>query len=123
VQGYALVAAKSGFKLKPAEACENNTDHTGGPVQTLKAKCTSLASLASLAARYMGAVVTDKTAIGGAYDFELRWTSEGQTADNLDAPPPFPSAIQETLGLRLQPQKVPADVIVVDRVERVPTAN
>jgi uncharacterized protein (TIGR03435 family) len=123
VQGYALVVAKGGFKLKPVEAGENDTDHAGGRVQTLTAKSTSIASLAGLAARYLGAVVIDKTGIDGVYDFQLRWTSDGENTDNADAPPLFPVAIQETLGLRLQAQKVPAEVIVVDHAERIPTEN
>jgi uncharacterized protein (TIGR03435 family) len=123
VQGYALVVAKGGFKLKPVEAGGNNTDHTGGTVQTLNAKSTSIASFAGLAARYVGAVVVDKTGIDGVYDFQLRWTTDSQSADDPDAPPPFPVAIQEALGLRLQARKVPAEVIVVDRVERAPTEN
>ena len=32
-------------------------------------------------------------------------------------------AAQDTLGLRLQQQKVPVDVIVVDQVDRVPAEN
>jgi uncharacterized protein (TIGR03435 family) len=123
VPGYALVVAKGGFKLKPVEDGGNGTDHNGGRVQTLTAKSTSIAFLAGLAARYVGAVVVDKTGIDGVYDFQLRWSSDGENTDNVDAPPPFPVVIQDVLGLRLQAQKVPADVIVVDHVDRTPTEN
>jgi uncharacterized protein (TIGR03435 family) len=69
--------------------------------------------------------VLDKTGIDGVYDFEFRWTNDDQTpagADVETAPSLF-TALQETLGLRLQRQKVPVEMIVVDHVERVPTEN
>jgi uncharacterized protein (TIGR03435 family) len=123
--GYALVVAKSGFKLKPVEPGADDTRHNGGRVQTLKAKKTSMALMADLVTRYLGEVVVDRTGIDGVYDFDLRWTNDDQNPSALDAgaPPSLAVALQETLGLRLQPQTVPVEVIVVDHVERVPTEN
>jgi uncharacterized protein (TIGR03435 family) len=89
-------------------------------------------------ARWMGFVVlakpvTDKTGVEGKFDFDLTWTpDESQftgmgirvpaTADNPNAPPALFTAIQEQLGLKLEPQKVPAEVLVIDHVER-PSEN
>jgi uncharacterized protein (TIGR03435 family) len=125
VSGYALVVAKGGFKLKPVQPGGSDTDTSGGRVRTLTAKGTSMALLADLVARYLGEAVADKTGLDGVYDFELRWTSEDQNPDNaaVDAPPSLFTALQETLGLRLQAQKVPVEIVVVDRVERVPAEN
>jgi uncharacterized protein (TIGR03435 family) len=94
-------------------------------VLTLTATKTSMASLADLVARELGASVADKTGLDGVYDFELRWTREDQNPDKVSAddPPSLFAALQETLGLRLLPQKVPVEIIVVDHVERVPIEN
>jgi uncharacterized protein (TIGR03435 family) len=120
--GYALVVAKSGFKLKPVEpGGGSDTDHSGGRVQTLRAKGTSMAFLAGLLSRYMGQVVVDRTGIEGVYNFEMKWSADDQNTD--DSVPSLFTAIQGTLGLRLQPQKVPAPVVVVDHAERAPTDN
>ncbi|HXB71735.1 MAG TPA: TIGR03435 family protein [Candidatus Acidoferrales bacterium] len=123
--GYALVVAKSGFKLKPVEPGGSDTNTNGDRVRTLTAKKTSMAILTDLVARWLGEVVVDKTGIDGVYDFELRWTNDDQPANGIDAAaaPSLFTALQETLGLRLQPQKVPVDIVVVDHVERVPTEN
>jgi uncharacterized protein (TIGR03435 family) len=122
--GYALVVGKS-FKLKPVEPGSSGTDSHGGRVRTLTATKTSMAFLADLIARNLGETVVDKTGLAGVYDFELRWTNDDQTANNGDADtaPTLFTALQETLGLRLQRQKVPVEMVVVDHAERVPTEN
>jgi uncharacterized protein (TIGR03435 family) len=124
--GYALVVAKSGFKLKPVEPSGgSDTSSDGGRVRTLTAKKTSMAQLADLVARNLGDFVVDKTGLGGVYDFELRWANDDQNPDatDIDGVPSLFSALQEALGLRLQAQKVPVEIVVVDHVERVPIEN
>jgi uncharacterized protein (TIGR03435 family) len=123
--GYALVVAKSGFKLKPVEPGGSDTSNNGGRVQILTAKKTSMARLADLIARSLGEVVIDKTGVDGVYDFELRWTNDDQPPNGTDgdAAPSLRGALQETLGLRLQPQKVPVDMVAVSHVERAPAEN
>ena len=69
-------------------------------------------------------MVVDKTALEGVYDFELRCPPTILTpSSDADAAPSLFTALQETLGLRPQHQKVPVDVVAVDRVDRVPTEN
>jgi uncharacterized protein (TIGR03435 family) len=123
--GYALVVVKRGFKLKPVEPGGSDTNSKGGRVRTLTAKKTSMAQLADFVARTLGEIVVDKTGIDGVYDFELRWANDDQTSKDSDADgtPTLFTALQETLGLRLQPQKVRVEIVVVDHVERAPTEN
>lgn len=126
MSGYALVVAKGGFKLKPAEpAGDDGTQHTGGPVQALKATNTSMATLAGLLSRYMGQIVVDRTGLGSVYNFELHWSRDDAGADTEgpNAPPAIYTALQETLGLHLQAQKVPVEIVAVDHAEKVPTGN
>ena len=85
----------------------------------------SMAALADFIAGTLGETVVDKSGIGGVYNLELRWSADDLNKDgddSADAPTLF-IALQETLGLRLQPQKVPAEIIAVDHAERVPTDN
>jgi uncharacterized protein (TIGR03435 family) len=124
-QGYALVVAKSGFKLKPVEPGGSGTDSNGGRVTNLKATKVSIGQLADFLARRLGGIVVDKTGLDGVYDFELQWSNDDQNpnAAEADPVPTLFEALQGTLGLRLQPQKVPVEIIVVDHVERVPIEN
>jgi uncharacterized protein (TIGR03435 family) len=123
--GYALVLAKGGFKIKPVEPGASGIETRGGPIQTLTARKASMARLAETMARRLVQPVVDKTGVGGVYDFELRFTSDDLAASTTtaDAPPTLFTALQEALGLRLQPEKVPIQIIVVDHLERAPTDN
>jgi uncharacterized protein (TIGR03435 family) len=122
--GYALVVAKNGFTLKPVEPGGASTSTKGDRVVMLTAKKTSMASLADLLSRNLGEMVIDKTGKDGVYDFELRWASDlAPPANDADAAPSLFTALQESLGLRLQAQKVPVDIVVVDHLEKAPAEN
>ena len=67
--------------------------------------------------------VVDQTRLTGRYDFILNWTLDDlRAANDPSAPPGLFTAIQEQLGLKLQPAKAPADVTVIDHVEH-PSEN
>jgi uncharacterized protein (TIGR03435 family) len=77
--------------------------------------------------------VVDKTGLAGRYDFVLTWTpDETQFASMGVRVPPPPAdgsgppglftAFQEQLGLKLESTKAPADVLVIDRLDR-PSEN
>jgi uncharacterized protein (TIGR03435 family) len=52
----------------------------------------------------------------------MQWTVDEGQATDPDAPPGLFTAIQEQIGLKLEPSKAMTDVLVVDKVER-PGAN
>ena len=65
-----------------------------------------------------GRVVVDKTGMSGGFDVELKWAPDLQPSDL----PSIFTAVQEQLGLKLVSEKVPAEVVVIDHIER-PTEN
>jgi uncharacterized protein (TIGR03435 family) len=78
--------------------------------------------------------VTDATGLTAKYDFTLTYSGErpgsapvvSQTpvAQPEDSPlPDIFSALQSQLGLKLEPKKVPVEVMVVDHMEKTPTGN
>jgi uncharacterized protein (TIGR03435 family) len=68
--------------------------------------------------------VVDKTGLAGMYDFELRFSRENVPieASHPDYGSIF-TALQDQLGVRLTPQEVPMDYLIIDHVERTPTEN
>ena len=131
---YVLTVAKGGSKLK---ASDPNVPPNGAGCQH-PGVCSFRGEPLAHFARWMGFVVmdrpvVDKTNLTGTFDFTLTWTpDETQFAsmgihvpppvDNPNAPPELFTAIQEQLGLRLEAQKVPNEVLVIDQVER-PSEN
>ena len=68
--------------------------------------------------------VVDKTGLAGGYDFILRWTPEDtrNEADNEETGGTFREAVKNQLGLKLEAQTGPVEVLVIDHVEQ-PSAN
>lgn len=122
MSGYAMLVAKGGFRLQPVEpGRESDNSNGNNGLRTLTVRKGSIGSLASILARDLGQPVGDETAIRGVYDFVLRW-SNLDGADGASDPSLF-TALQQTLGLRLEGKKVPVEMIVVDHADRVPVEN
>jgi len=65
--------------------------------------------------------VLDRTGLGGRYDFTLEWTPDLSPSDNPTpnaAGPSIFTAVQEQLGLKLERQKAPVEILVIDHVEK-----
>jgi uncharacterized protein (TIGR03435 family) len=122
---YGLTVAKSGFKLKQVtgeggSGTSSNGSETGRKMTGTRVGMTTLAAFLS---RQMDRPVTDQTHIQGFYIFTLEWTPDdlkGSSSDAARGPSIF-TALQE-LGLKLEPQKAPVEIIVVDSAEK-PTGN
>lgn len=72
-----------------------------------------------------GRLIVNQTGLSGFYDCSMKWARQfpvTATSDRTTAPesdePPFFTAIREQLGLRLVPTKGPAEVIVIDHIEK-----
>ena len=82
------------------------------------------ASLGELTPRDL-ATVFDRTGLNGLFDLAIVWNPQIQELSSNAADPgglTFTQAMREQLGVRLQREMAPVEVIVVDRVER-PTSD
>jgi uncharacterized protein (TIGR03435 family) len=121
---YELVVAKGGVKMPvypgPQPPVEKRYARIcctmGGAGLTPR-----LADMLSIAA---GRPVVDKTGLTERYSYTLSYSSSGSDGDLPDnAPPDLFAAVQEQLGLKLQPGKASLDVVVVDHMEHSPSDN
>jgi uncharacterized protein (TIGR03435 family) len=136
---YALIVAKGGFKLKEADPNDSYANGIKGPdgvghagfmrigPGSLTVQGSSLAEFASVLALQVKRLVVNKTGIPGKFDISLRWSQDENRADGQDngaveSGPSLVTAIQEQIGLKLEPAKGPVETIVIDHVE-MPSEN
>jgi uncharacterized protein (TIGR03435 family) len=123
---YAITVAKGEPKLtKNTTNPDGQMDENGsgsGTSTSLKFTNTSMSEF-GMVMQFMGdRPMVDRTGLAGRYDFVLRYTYDETKVTDPNAPPGLFTAIQEQLGLKLDAVKAPAEVLVVDKVER-PSAN
>lgn len=86
-------------------------------------------NFADMIGNQLGMPVHDRTGLTGKYDITLSWSAGGGIDRRPDADAgadlgvSMEAAVQQQLGLKLVSTKGIVDMIVVDRVERNPTAN
>jgi uncharacterized protein (TIGR03435 family) len=122
--GYVLGVDKGGPKLPPARTDVPLNDQSiagirGGGLQSFGSPIKSLAISLGM---QLGKPVIDETKIEGSYDFRLRFDDSNLTS--AGAPSEFGSvfsAVHE-IGLKLEAQQIPIEVLVIDSVER-PSEN
>lgn len=127
---FALVAAKGGPKLTPADPSlppNGSTRISKGQNQELKSTGSTVQDLVRMLQSESETgerPIIDKTGLTGSYDFTLKWTRD-QTPDASESQAGDPSlftALAEQLGLRLVRTKGLVEVVVIDSIER-PSPN
>jgi bla regulator protein BlaR1 len=90
----------------------------------------TMAQLSTTFSQFVQRVVVDRTGLMGNFDIDLTWTPDqlpqgrGEPPPGVQLPPIDPNgpsiftAVQEQLGLKLDSQRGPVDVLVIDRVEQ-----
>jgi bla regulator protein BlaR1 len=145
VQVYELVVAEGGPKLqeaKPGDSYPNGFKGPNGRTGTgmmhmgpgeLIDQGTTLEPLVEQLSWQLGHTVLDKTGLKGNYDFSLRWTPGQREAgmtklmgstpvtegtSSASSEPTLFTALEEQLGLKLEPQAAPMEILVIDHVEK-----
>ena len=112
-------------------------DDNGGQGRGLQGEAVDMSDLVLFVANWTDRPVVDKTGLTGIYDFTVEWRpdeyqvsmfQEMRVPEGLGAPAPdwqgptLFTALEEQLGLKLDSQKTPVEVLAIERVER-PSAN
>jgi uncharacterized protein (TIGR03435 family) len=125
VAGYALVPGKGGARLtqssaedKRAFGVRREVGPSGKVSSKLIARKVEMRDFAFLLLMTTQRPVIDRTGLAGEFNFDLEFApfdSDG-TADS-DSPSLF-TAIQQTLGLRLETTRTPLNALVIDGAQR-----
>ena len=122
---YELVVAKGGTKLKPSEGgpASGRVTSRGLEIrhQTMQEFASALFCL-TCTRQAADRLVIDNTGLNGYYDLTLNWSPSNIQSNAIDAGPSIFTALEEQLGLKLQPTKASVDFLVIDQAER-PAGN
>ena len=126
---YLLAIAKSGPKLQ-----ESPSETKGPQIRMGRGELTGhkigTDMIAKVLSGQLGRNVVDRTGLKGSYEMKLDWTPDmsqavgpGEKAEVHDNPsdtdgPSIFTALQEQLGLKLEPSKAPVEMVVIDHVEK-----
>ena len=125
-RGFALVVSRNGSKM--------NAGKDGAPLMSalgpgqLHAPSTDMHDFARVLETLTGQPVSNETGLAGNYEFTMTFATDGgldrggaTRATDSSLPSVF-TALEEQLGLKLEPRTMPVEVLVIDHVER-PTEN
>ncbi len=119
---YDLTVTHGGIKFarSPDQASQdaNTTVHN----TTLSVRNLSMDALARRLAGQVHRTVIDKTGLAGIFDLDLKWSRDDAPQTDPNAPPDIFTAVQEQLGLKLQPSRGDVPTLVVDHID-MPTPN
>jgi len=124
---FALTVTKGSVKISAStsdpDGLPDENDRESGGESTVIMTNVSMANLVTLLDFRLERPVVDRTGLSGRYDLKFTYTmDESRPATDRNAAPGLFTALQEQLGLKLEPEKTAADVLVIDKVER-PSAN
>lgn len=119
---FELVVLPGSPKFKPSSDPSGHGAGTSIHNRALTATDVSMTSLADTLAGQVHRTVIDKTGLTGNFDFTLKWAPEDTRDTQADSGPSIFTALQEQLGLKLQPAKGPVETLVVDHAE-MPSEN
>lgn len=120
--------SKDGLPAMPAGYKGHVIGMTVAGKTMLRAKGESVKDFAKMLSDLLDRPVLDLTNLTDKYDFGIAWSAD-QTVDETDLPPGLEpgadvfTAFQVQLGLKLEPRRLPVDMVVVDSLERAPTTN
>ena len=102
---------------------ERMCEISGGPGR-ITVRGYSMARFAGSLVNQVQRMVVDKTGLTGGWKFEVQFTPDQPAVLNGAVVPPSPdapslfTALQEQLGLKLEPSRGQVDVLVIDRINR-----
>ena len=135
---YALVIARSGPKLQEFKPTIGDNGKSRENLMMSRSSLTGnaidIAMLARGLSDRIGRPIVDKTGLTGKYSFKLDWANEPHEGGGPGGPahdagfsgapaagdtgPSIFTAVEEQLGLKLNAEKGPVDVVVIDHLEQ-----
>ena len=112
-----LVGEGSGLQESAPAYAESNARVIQAGNGRITGREVPIATLARILSEQLGRPVLDKTGLTNHYDVTLQWEASPEASD-----PAISAALQEQLGLKLEPKQILKEFLVIDHVE-TPSAD
>ena len=131
MQVFDMVVAKGGLKMPVFDPSHPAPPRgpAGGAMDFTAIASNGIATMSQLALQLTASAerpVLDKTGVEGRYGFFLMYTpvaAQSTAGASGAGAPDFFTAVEQQLGLKLEPKKEAIDILIVDHADRIPTEN
>ena len=132
LSAYVLVVGKNGLKVQETKTEGETSIDINQRQLSVSVQRAPVSQLVEMMSNLLRAPVIDMTGLTGRYDITLNiakyagdMAARGQSVDSLSADPQalISMILQDEFGLKLEARKMPLDLLIIDRVEKVPVEN
>jgi uncharacterized protein (TIGR03435 family) len=123
---YVLAVGRNGPKFRPSETEGETAVEPNAGRQSVAVQRAPVAQLIDILSNILRAPVLDETGLEGRYDITVnvaKYIAERGPDGLLDPVSLIMTGLQEELGLKLESRKTPLEILIVDRMEKVPSEN
>uniref|UniRef100_Q01YN7 TIGR03435 family protein n=1 Tax=Solibacter usitatus (strain Ellin6076) TaxID=234267 RepID=Q01YN7_SOLUE len=126
MSAFVLIVGKNGPKFQ--ESKEEGESVLAPDQKTMRVvvKRTPLSQLVEMLGNVLRAPVVDLTGLKGRYDITVelaKYIPDRSSTEPMDPVSILTRGLQDELGLKIEPRKMPIDLVVVDHAEKLPVEN
>jgi uncharacterized protein (TIGR03435 family) len=124
MSAYALIVGKNGPKFHETQSEGESSLVPDQKTMKVVIQRTPLSQLVDMLSNVLRAPVVDLTELKGRYDITLELAKYiPDRSEPMDPLTIITRGLQEELGLKIEPRKLPIDLVVVDHAEKLPSEN
>jgi uncharacterized protein (TIGR03435 family) len=126
MSAYALVVGKNGPKFHESAAEGESSLVPDQKTMKVVVQRTPVSQLVEMLSNVLRSPVVDQTELKGRYDITLelaKYIPDRSSTEPMDPLTIITRGLQDELGLKLEPRKLPLDLVIVDHAEKIPVEN
>jgi uncharacterized protein (TIGR03435 family) len=126
MSAYALSVGRNGPKFHESQADGESSLEPDQKKMRVVVRRTPVSQLTEMLSNILRAPVVDLTELKGRYDITLelaKYIPDPSSHESLDPMAIITRGLQEELGLKIEPRKLPLDLVIVDHAEKLPVEN
>ena len=126
MSAYALVVGKGGPKFTESKTEGEPMLAPDQKTMRVVVQRTPLSQLVEMLSNVLRTPVVDMTGLQGRYDITLelaKYIPDRSSPDLMDPVSIITRGLQEELGLKIEPRKLPLDLLIIEHAEKISTEN